>query len=184
MTTEISSTRTAINRGDIEARIEELEGERETLQEAIEEAKQERADLLENIENCKADNEGEERSADTREALRDAKQALRDFDEEGSIENAEFNLLAFNNDESGEGAELAALQQLLDDMGGADELINDDYFTDYIEELIKDCYPMPEGFDEGAWPWRHMAMDYESAADEAKQDYSNVEFNGQTFWAR
>jgi len=185
MTTDISSSDNVIRRDDIEARIAELEGEREALQEAIEEAKQERADLIENIENCRADNEGEEKSADTREALKEARQALKDFDDDNNVGAAEAELADFDNKENDSGgAELAALKELLDDMGSADEAINDDYFQEYIEELIKDCYPMPKEFDSGAWPWRHMVIDYESAADEAKSDYSSVEFRGQTFWAR
>lgn len=65
-----------------------------------------------------------------------------------------------------------------------ESLINEDYFTDYIEELIKDCYEMPKDMNSGNWPWRHMVMDYESAAEEAKVDYMEVSFWGNTFLIR
>jgi len=55
-------------------------------------------------------------------------------------------------------------------------LINEDYFTQYIEELIDDCYEMPKEINSGNWPWCHVTIDYEAAANEAKVDY--IEENG------
>ncbi len=63
-------------------------------------------------------------------------------------------------------------------------LIREDYFTDYIEELIRDCYPMPKEFDSGEWPWRHMTIDFSGAADEAKADYIEADFDGVTYLIR
>lgn len=64
-------------------------------------------------------------------------------------------------------------------------LINSNYFTKYIEELIDDCYSMPEGIKEGSWPFRHMTMDYEAAAEEAKVDYTEFRAaNGSDFLIR
>lgn len=65
-----------------------------------------------------------------------------------------------------------------------EQLIHEDYFTDYIEELIKDCYPIPKDMDSGGWPYRHMTIDYEAAADEAKCDYAEAEFMGHTYFIR
>ena len=55
-------------------------------------------------------------------------------------------------------------------------LISEDYFTSYIEQLIDDCYEMPKEMNSGNWPYRHITIDYEAAADEAKQDY--IQENG------
>ena len=63
-------------------------------------------------------------------------------------------------------------------------LIHEDYFTDYIEEFINDCYELPKEFNSGDWPWCHMTIDYEAAADEAKQDYREVTLDGQTNYIR
>lgn len=63
-------------------------------------------------------------------------------------------------------------------------LIREDYFTDYIEELIEDCYQLPEGFNSGEWPWRHMSLNYEAAAEEAKQDYFEVQWGDETYLIR
>ena len=53
-----------------------------------------------------------------------------------------------------------------------------------VEELIDDCYELPKEFKSGEWPWRHMKIDFEAAAEEAKQDYTSVEFFGITYWIR
>lgn len=63
-------------------------------------------------------------------------------------------------------------------------LIADEYFTKYIEELINDCYEMPKDVNSGKWPWRHMTMDYDAAAEEAKADYAEVGIFGRVFWIR
>ena len=101
---------------------------------------------------------------------------------------AEGTLKEFDNSE--EGQELTALKQLAEqaesspDWTYGETLINEDYFTQYIEELIDDCYEIPKEFNSGEWPWRHMSIDYEAAAEEAKQDYMEVDFNGTTFLIR
>lgn len=87
--------------------------------------------------------------------------------------------------------ELANLEALADEASGyaadwehGEQLIRDSYFTDYIEELIKDCYELPKEMNSGEWPYRHMTIDFEAAADEAKQDYTSVELDGVTYWVR
>lgn len=93
-------------------------------------------------------------------------------------------------DESEEGQELTALKQLAEqaesspDWTYGEQLINEDYFTQYIEELIADCYDMPKEVNSGDWPWRHITIDYEAAANEAKTDYMEVDFDGVTFLIR
>ncbi|WP_266156793.1 hypothetical protein [Dyella silvatica] len=63
-------------------------------------------------------------------------------------------------------------------------LIREDYFTDYIEELVKDCYEVPKDMDSDKWPWCHMAMDWEAAAEAAKVDYNEVTFDGEPYLIR
>lgn len=70
------------------------------------------------------------------------------------------------------------------DWSYGEALIHEDYFTKYIEELINDCYEMPKEMKSGNWPWRHVVIDYEAAADEAKQDYFAINFDGATYWIR
>lgn len=63
-------------------------------------------------------------------------------------------------------------------------LIREDYFTTYIEELIADCYRLPKELTSGDWPWRHITVDYDAAADEAKADYMEADFDGVTYYIR
>jgi len=70
------------------------------------------------------------------------------------------------------------------DWSYGETLIHENYFTQYTEELVNDCYDMPKEFTDGKWPWNHMNMDWESAADEAKADYLTVEANGETYYIR
>lgn len=70
------------------------------------------------------------------------------------------------------------------DWSYGETLIHEDYFTRYVEDIIDDCYEMPKEMGSGDWPWRHITIDYEAAAEEAKQDYFSVNFDGQTYWIR
>lgn len=89
-----------------------------------------------------------------------------------------------------EANELKALKALADecdhvaDWIHGETLIREDYFTKYIEDLIDDCYEMPKEMNSGNWPYRHMTMDYEAAAEEAKVDYEEVDFDGVTYFIR
>ena len=93
--------------------------------------------------------------------------------------------------------ELKQLIDLMDELksvGGGDEqwrgdwypltLIKDSCFTDYIKELIDDCYELPKELTSGNWPYRHIKIDYEAAAKEATVDYTSIEINGETYWTR
>lgn len=63
-------------------------------------------------------------------------------------------------------------------------LIRRSYFVDYISDLIHDCYPMPKEMHSGNWPFRHITIDYEAAANEAEQDYISVDFDGVEYLIR
>ncbi len=97
-------------------------------------------------------------------------------DEKGVMQDAAQELLALR--------ELASEAESSPDWIHGETLIRESYFTDYIEQLIDDCYEMPKEFKSGNWPWRHMTIDFEAAADEAKQDYMEVDFDGETYLLR
>ena len=66
-----------------------------------------------------------------------------------------------------------------------EQLIRESYFEDYIEQLIDDCYPeVSKALASSEWPMRHLKLDIEDAAQEAKVDYFEVEFNGSTYLIR
>lgn len=76
-----------------------------------------------------------------------------------------------------------ALRDFCREADWAEEAIEDDYFVEYITQLIDDCYGDIPGKRTG-WPYRHITVDYVAAAEEAKQDYTPVEFGGVTYWCR
>lgn len=43
---------------------------------------------------------------------------------------------------------------------------------------------MPKELNSGDWPWRHVKVDYEAAAEEAKVDYIEFDWDGVTYLIR
>lgn len=88
--------------------------------------------------------------------------------------------------EDDEGKELAALKALADEAEGCGDwahgetLIADSYFTEYAEELASDIGV----YDPHNVRWPYTCIDWENAADELKQDYTRVDFDGETYWIR
>ena len=58
-------------------------------------------------------------------------------------------------------------------------IIADSYFETYAEELAEDVCDMKEA---SQWPFSHI--NWESAADELKTDYTEVTWDGNEFWVR
>lgn len=86
--------------------------------------------------------------------------------------------------------ELAALKALADEASGyaadwqyGEQLIRDDIFVDYAETLADDIGAINSGRD-GSTPWPLRHIDWEAAADELKQDYTQVSFLGFDYWIR
>lgn len=86
-------------------------------------------------------------------------------------------------DEQEEYNALVALQEQAEgyaaDWRHGETLIRDSYFTEYAQELAEDIGAVK---DDTGWPGRHI--DWDAAADELKQDYTAVEFDGVTYWVR
>lgn len=89
-------------------------------------------------------------------------------------------------EESAELADLVAfLHEAMQYNSDADEgetIIAESYFVDYIRGIIDDCYALPKELTSGEWPYRHITIDYEAAAEEAKSDYAELTFRGRTFY--
>jgi len=131
------------------ARIEELEAERETLQEALDATKEE--NITDDI-------------AFT-EAWDQAQKTLEDFD------NSE------------EGQELTALKRLAEqgedyapDWKYGAQLIHEDYFETAMAEMLEDCGDIPRDLPS----YLTITVDY----DALKQDYTALDFDGQTYYIR
>lgn len=119
--------------------------------------------------------------------LREARDDYEDPDAEHP------NMADWGDANPDEAEELANLESILEDIcgyGGDHQWEGDWYpqtliarsaFVDHIKELIHDCYEVKESSD---WPYCHMTMDYEAAADAAEIDYSEVTVNGSDYLYR
>lgn len=62
------------------------------------------------------------------------------------------------------------------------QLIRDDYFVTFAQEFANDIGAIDEDATAGQWPL--YCIDWERAARELQMDYTPVEFDGVTYWAR
>jgi len=89
-------------------------------------------------------------------------------------------------EESAELTDLTAFlheaMQYNSDADAGETIIAESYFVDYIRGIIDDCYALPKELTSGEWPYRHMTIDYEAAAEEAKSDYVELTFRGRNFY--
>lgn len=147
------------------ARLEELQGDLDSLNQDVEDAQAAFDEAVQqaNATGKVADNVAR---AEALDALNEAR-GLRD-EWQQSDEAKEYDVLT----------RVAAEGEDYSDWHYGETLIKATYFVEYIEQLIDECYPMPGkhlGVDLNAWPYRHMTMDYEAAADaKAEQDYATI----------
>lgn len=57
-------------------------------------------------------------------------------------------------------------------------LIHEDYFKTYAQELVQDIGDLPNGIPS------YIEIDWEATADNIRQDYTSVEFDGVTYYVR
>ena len=163
---EISNTANVIDSRDIIARIEYLESEREPLTDAVDQAQEALNDLDGNdFDEVSTFEEAEQEAKD---ALKAAYANVKDWDE------------------SDEGQELAKLKAFAEEAEGYAEdwrygatMIHEDYFEDYARDLAA------EGdYDMKNEQWPYTCIDWAKAAEELQQDYTSVDFDGETYWVR
>lgn len=101
--------------------------------------------------------------------------------------NGEYDTETENGLDEAERDELRALRALAEEASGYSDdweygaqLIRDTVFADYTEQLAEDCGYLQDTGDR--WPFNHI--DWDSAADDLKQDYTSVEFDGAEYWVR
>jgi len=82
--------------------------------------------------------------------------------------------------------ELDALLELETEIGSLEEntrngvyFIDEDYFEDYAKELAYDIGAISNDLE---WPCTHI--DWDAAADDLRADYTEVEFEGNTYLVR
>lgn len=162
MTELIDNYADCIDSRDVIARVEELEADRETLQEAVNDA-QEALDTFD-LETYEGGLPADLHPINLNGAVTDAKAEL-----DGWEDADEYNSLKILV-EDGEG---------LPDWNDGVTLIRDSYFEDYAREFAEEIGAIP---DDAKWPCD--CIDWEQAASELQMDYTSVDFNGVTYWAR
>ena len=87
--------------------------------------------------------------------------------------------------EQEEKGELKALKALAEEVEGyapdwtyGVTLINEGYFTEYAKELCEDIGAVPKDMPS------YIAIDWDQTAENLKVNYTEVEFNGQTYLVR
>ena len=163
---EISNTDNVLDSRDIIDRIEYLESERESLTDEVDKA-QETLDDLDSDDFVEV-SAFEAAEDEARRELATAQANVKDWDE------------------SDEGQELAKLKAFAEEAEGYAEdwrhgatLIHEDYFEDYARDLAA------EGdYDMKNEQWPYTCIDWTQAAEELKQDYTSVDFDGETYWVR
>lgn len=148
-----------IDSRDIIARFEELQEEKEALEEAINEAKE----ALQDKED-EEDEDQEEALEELSEAVQVAEKELSDWLEENKEELEDLERV--NDECSGYG-----------DWDHGETLISEDYFPQYAEELANDT-----GAVGGNSNW--IVIDWDATADNLKADYTTVDINGKTYYYR
>ena len=203
--TEITKYDDVIYARDVMARVEELREQRtprfvagwnmpgympESEPAEFADADDAKSYIVESIKNAEDSAENEEHA-----------EALAGFAEDINLENDEFSVhgpdgFVYWVTEDGtmgldaeETAELEALESLLSDIKGYSgyeqwngdwypgTLIRYSYFTDYAREVAEESGSV---LDNAKWP--NNCIDWGQAARELQQDYSQVEFDGVTYW--
>jgi hypothetical protein len=154
---EVSNMEDMLDSRDIEKRICELEGEREALREEIETAEGE-------LQDAQEDNGDADAAADT---LAFARRALTDWDEDNGDELQSLTALR------------KEVQEVSADWHYGATLIHESHFTAYAEQLAEDIGAIDRNTK---WPNNHI--DWDAAAEELMQDYTEVDFDGETYYVR
>lgn len=149
-----------IDSRDIESYITEMEEDIADIEEAIHEMEEEIMELRDD------------------EYMSDDELADKIYDLEQKIEDAKNEIDAIESELNPVREFAETAKAYSSDWNYGTQIINDDYFVEYAQQVADD---MGLG-NMDMWPFDHI--DWESAADALKMDYTAVEFNGNTYWVK
>ena len=160
-----------IDSRDITDLIEHFEDKKVALDEAIEEAECELSDARTELDNDDGEDEDymttiEEALSTAEDAYSAAKEELQDFKDEYGDKLDSLKKLA----EEGESAAT--------DWTYGECMIRESYFTEYSMQSIKDCGELPQDIPS------YIEIDEEKTAENLKQDYQEIDFDGVTYYIR
>lgn len=132
---------------------------------AIEELESDRATYAADVEKAK---EAVEifNATESHEALAAAEAALAEWDEENTEDLQSLKEFA------AEGEGYSA------DWRHGVTCVNEDYWVEYCEELVQDIGDLPRNIP------GYLAIDWQKTAENIKQDYTSIKWEGNTFYVR
>ena len=99
------------------------------------------------------------------------------------IEAGQMKWAAENEDDAAELVALKAFAKEAEDYAAdwlhGEAMIRNSYFAEYAEQLAEDIGAIDRN---AKWPLNHI--DWEAAASELKHDYTEVDFDGVSYWVR
>ena len=111
-------------------------------------------------------------------AIADASDALSEDTTDGEMQDlidAREDLEDWNADY---GERWMSLNVLFEEISRDIELIPENEFIDYVQDLLSDIGDLPRNI-----PW-YIEIDWEATADNIRQDYSQLDFEGETYLYR
>ena len=100
------------------------------------------------------------------------------------VENTKELFAQWEEDNSDEIEEFKAISMFCEYLSSSpdytygESVIHEDYFTEYTEDLLKDCGYIPADLPE----W--IVLDFEATAENVKVDYSQYQYMGDTYYIR
>lgn len=149
-----------IDSRDIESYITEMEEDIADIEEAIHEMEEEIMELRDD------------------EYMSDDELADKIYDLEQKIEDAKNEIDAIESELNPVREFAETAKAYSSDWNYGTQIINDDYFVEYAQQVADD---MGLG-NMDMWPFDHI--DWESAADALKMDYTAVNFGEKTYWVK
>ena len=117
-----------------------------------------------------------------RDAYQEAKDAVDNADESDDLEELESALVDaeenFGEDEEEELHELEAMRDEIPEWSHGEALIPVGEWVEYVEDFLKDIGDLPRNI-----PW-YIEIDWEATADNILADYSEVDYQGDTYYFR
>lgn len=91
----------------------------------------------------------------------------------------EVSPLSLDSTEQNEWNKLLELESSISDFWYGKVMVPEDEFTAYAKQLAEDLDYTGRNVEGQSWPYNHI--DWESAANELRQDYFEFEWQGQTY---
>ena len=164
------SFNSSLDSRDIQEEIDNIEGLKSDYESDLESLNGE----LDDLQNELYDIENEDDCADKRE---DKLEEIAD--KENEVQDCELEYNRYYE-------ELEELEALKEEISNSSDegfeygiqLIHEDYIDDYLNEMLVDCGYIPK--DMPSW----IEIDWQATYDNMKEDYNEIELNGNTFYVR